>query len=259
MKRIWSSAILLGALLWALFPTPEIVHAQILSQILTGLNVTSGGGPTWAIVHQVADGSSLSNNLTCVTTVCTLTVPNATAGNVGFLIAGDYSGSSITMSSVTGGGTWTANPASFHISNGCCADLYAAYNTSMTATTSIVMTISGTSGSVTMYYWELSISGGTPSLDAANNRLNNSATTTQTGAAVTIGGTSDVVGQICGISTGSVTAAASPYNTNFVNTNSAAMATPFAGASIVINSASGAAASFTSSSASSVCATMALK
>jgi hypothetical protein len=227
-------------------------------------NPPAGGGATFTIIQSVtltASSQVSGNRLTCSVTTCTLTVPAMGSGNKVLLLMTEASGNNLSMTSVTGGGSWVV-PGSILGFNACCGVSTGAYNLNTTGGTTAVVTNwtsnPATTGLTTAFYWELS---GGSAFDAANNVFNNALSTSQTGAAVTLSGSSDAIGQNCVTSAGSVNSAASPYNTNFTNTDNGSQggSISFQGASIALNIASGSGAVFTTSSATSVCSTLALK
>ena len=220
----------------------------------------SGGGFT--ILHSLTVQSLSGTTLACVAATCTLTVPAMGSGNSAILMIAEVSGNNLTVSSVTGGGTWTspANVRVFDAGEGMTTGLY---NLSTTAgTTSLIINWTGGNPTSTFFtvamYWEIS---GPIALDIAGSVFNSSLSTTQHGPALILSGSNDAIGQICGLSTGTVNSGASPYAANFSNRDNGSQggAFQFIGGSVALNIASGASPVFSTSNAKGVCSGMALK
>ena len=239
------------------------LQAQILAPIMTASN--PGGSPTFTVIQSVGARADGMGAMTCVgsPSVCTLTVASTGSSHVLAMLASDDAAASTFIASVTGGGTWVV-PAAAELNNGCCAAASGAYVlSSSSGTTSIVITMTAALNNLSEFvFYEISgptalDTGATP-LNAVHNA---GSSTIQTGAPLTVSGSPLAVIQMCGVDSGVISAAASPYNTHFINTDTASMAAfNNAAGSLAVNITSGAGAAFTSaSSAVSVCNSMAFK
>lgn len=183
--------------LWPLILSAQYVPAGSVAP------VGGGGGGTFAVVQQKYIDSQGSGNGggtgTCANnaTACTVTVSSIGAGHT--LIAGSLvfrTAGSSTLSSVTGGETWTHCAGT----NGCAFGntgwgwLDASYVLSATGSeTSFTCNVSAAAGGyLACFVIELSYSGSSVSFDTSNGG-NNTSCTSCSGVALTLGGTDAIV------------------------------------------------------------------
>lgn len=177
----------------------------------------AGGGGSFTLIQSVADRAVHANNLICSGSSCTLTVSSTGSGHGAVIQAAEAGGAHI--SSVSGGGTWTA-PVGCQVNSGPVGGLSAAYNTSLSSgITSISITFSGTIADLDVVFREVSWSGSSISYDTCGT-VSGGPSTSANGPTLTLSGSSDAIGQFMASSGDSPTSVASPYNTTYIATNS---------------------------------------
>lgn len=232
-------------------------HGQMMQSIS---NAAAPAGGVWTLTQEVVDRSAWAVSLSCTGAVCTLTTASTGTGHGGLLNFWESSGG-LTISSVTGGCTWTVQ-ASAHQSTGPVGDTYGATCTSTTSgATSIVITFSGAVGDVMARFGEFAWSGSSISVDLVNSHAPGTTSTAPVETDMTaITGTSDVIGQMLCSDSSVPTAVTSPYNTNFKNIGTGSGASLGACAtSYVMNTASGTAPTWTQPSGTFIGSAIALK
>lgn len=166
-----------------------VTTALLLSQgteVITARYRTSAAGVTISNIQRVSPTSSV-----CVSATCTITVASTTAGNLGVVLAttGDHT---TYISSVSGGGTWTANGACAAASTVQDGMSDIAYNLNLTggATTITVTASSNYPGYVAYAEYH----GGTWTLDGAcASAANVAASLTASSPPVTTTGAKDLI------------------------------------------------------------------
>jgi len=181
------------------------------------------------------------NNAACSGTSCSVTVSATGSGHLITVIVQPNTATNTTISSVSGGGTYT-HCTNCAASNGAGGAIDASYTLSSTSgATSISATLSQSGGaSWTMEVFEYSFTNGPISLDASGNRVQTTNVANPAGVALTLTGTNDVIVQ-GGWYTTPFTAISSPYSSpaDFPGGNGAAGA---------INTSSGTAPTWTATS-----------
>lgn len=218
--------------------------AQMLQSISNSKAAASSASWTFVQLGQGwASGAHLQAD--CAGGGAACTVPLSSTGSGHLLAIVGYAGTNVTISSINAGGTFV------HCSN--CQQFQALTGTidagwvlsSSSGVTSIIVTFSGNHAGAHVAIYEASCSGGTIAKDSnaagTGSGTNASASSPYTGQALTLSGTQDFI-VAAGVSDLDVTAAASPYNTNFNSVNGA-------GISYILNSTSGTAASWTAAGA----------
>jgi hypothetical protein len=182
-----------------------------------GLGVASGGG-TFTLVQHVLGAACTGG-----TNACSITVSATGTGHVGILNATDVNGASLTILSVSGGGTWTA-PAGCVLNSASVGTTMCAYNTNLSSgATTITVTWSSTSTSANdkLAYYEYSYSGSSVSFDNAGT-VSRTATLTPTGVTPSLTGSNDVIVQGIAMANGVVSSQTvygnGLYATNFQGT-----------------------------------------
>jgi hypothetical protein len=207
---------------------------------------------TWGFVQHKENAPCSSSSSTCA-----VTVTSTGSGHVGVIlgIAGSNS-TTATISSVSGGGTWTVPPSSgCSLGNSAPGGMVSCAYTLSTAASATSITVTwGTSspGSyVSVDFYEFSFTASSVALDKVGTQAVTTAAANLPGVTLTLTGTNDVIVQ-AGQFSASATACASPYNTNsaFPNGNAACYA---------INQSSGTAVTYTNTSSSAVFNAIAIK
>ena len=225
------------------FPGPVNSHAA------AGLTIVQKVG---ALVY-----SAGSESVVCVAHVCTLTVPSQGSGHQAVILYLDGNDTSNFISSVTAsteswsvptGAQLNDSSSSFVAISGACTA------STVSGTTSIVITLSANSYNSASAFTYFEISGGTACDTTNANTVNHtSGTSSQVGPVITLSHTNEAIAQMCGTGGAVINSASSPYNTNFVNTDSTSSTKLNAGGSIAVTT-SGAGAVFASNSGTaSVC------
>lgn len=169
----------------------------------------------------ILGGVSSSNTFTLVqnlgnfcssSTTCAVTVSSTGSGHLLFLQAGNSSGAADYLSSVSGGGTWVV-PSSCQINDSSTGAVSCAYSLSSSSGTTTVNLTFGASSAYSVAFWEYSFTLGSTSLDTCGTGDNTTAATTQSGVALTLSGSSDVLLQATTGNTtiGGPTSISSPY------------------------------------------------
>lgn len=228
-----------------------------------GLNVSSGAGPTAAVVNPGADiigiafkssdlsftppttpislvNFSVAQNLNCNPS-CSFTIPSTGSGHLLYVEAGDLTNGFI--SSVSGGGTWVvpsgSNTCRIALGSSSSGDaLSCAYVLSSTSgATSLSVTMTGTA-SVSFAVAELASGSGPFSFDVQGSTTNGSSSN-PTGQALTLTGTKDAIfqavfqpGGTSGDTLYPLATTASTSSVNFMDNN--------AGIAMLLNTSSGA-------------------
>ena len=185
---------------------PTFTQASGFAQFAAlAFNSTAGsftpGSAPFTLVN--ASAPQHAGTISCAP-ACTITVPAAGSGNLGFL--GMYSEASATISSVTATGmTFTApSGCNAYITSPGNEQLSCAYTLSThSGDTSLVVTLSGAGSTAVAFAWiEVSRSSGSWTFDTANS-TSNAASFTPSGQALTLtgGGVPEVVFQ-CGTMAG---------------------------------------------------------
>lgn len=205
-------------------------------QLLIAPKIASGAG-TWTLTQSVADRKTYGNNLNCVAAVCTLTVPSTGTGHGALLSEMDTDG--LTISSVTGGCTWTVQSTAV-TGSGPVGNINAATCLSTSSgTTAIVITMSGSPSDITVFYREVSWSGSSISFDVCG-AASRATATTAAGPTLTLSGSSDAIIQMASEATSLPSSVTSPYNTNFLNTaTTGGGGLGFSAGSVAINQSAG--------------------
>lgn len=192
--------------------------AQRGEQAILTQNVATSG--SWSLVQEVIGRSADADDVSCVTTTCTVTVASTGSNHGATIDYFDINGSGITISSVTGGCTagWVVQSSS-HLGSGTYGDFNAATCTqTASGATSVAVVLSSAPSQTEVGYHEWAWGGssistlGTP----GGTNVNSSSSSSQTGVALTCSGTVVVV-QFINLSTGVATGVSSPY-TGFTTT-----------------------------------------
>lgn len=152
----------------------------------------SGGAVTWTLVHDTQTDSA-TGTCTQPSTTCTITIPSTTAGNI--LVGYIYNASNLSISTVTGDGTWT-HCSNCAVSNATvAAGIDMAYRAVATGgATSIVFTFSGTASSFTIVeVSEWHRSTGSATFDTSNNVNDSTNCTACNGVTLTLSGSNDLI------------------------------------------------------------------
>jgi hypothetical protein len=210
MKFIWT-----WFAVWLLATIPSLAFAQnpiIGGNAKLGGNAKVGGGAAVVLTYNTTSLAQAVYNASCAAgTTCATTVASTGAGNLGVIFAA----ASQAITSVSGGGTWVVPSgcmiAQFHTAS--CA-----YNLNLTgAATSITITWAASAAvNPRVSYREYSTIGTGWQLDTASSGglatvYNSTASTTQSGPALTISGAGDVVIQGMDFNGGTPSNASSPY------------------------------------------------
>jgi hypothetical protein len=208
-------------------------------QLAALLFLASPAWATFTVAQLVDSGSSCSTS----SNTCALTISSSGSGHLGIITW--MTGTSTVVSSIAGAGTWTT-PAGCQIYTAATGTVGCSYTLSTTSgSTSVTITWSGSSpGFPTHFtYYEYSFSGSSIALDSgASGGLGTAsdlASSSPVGVALTLAGSNDAIFQ--GIVTASGTASAISGGYTFDTTASQAGQ----GAGHIINTASGAAPSWT--------------
>ncbi len=155
---------------------------------------------------------------TCSSTsnTCTIAVSSTGANHAGVLLAENATGSSVTITSVSGGGTWT-RPAACHLFSAASGSINCAYTLSTTASaTSITLTwSSATPGFSRISFYEYSSTTTSIIIDAGATAINagsNATSTTPIGVSLTLTGANDVIVQGIATQGATVSSVAAPYS-----------------------------------------------
>jgi hypothetical protein len=178
---------------------------RLLTILLIGLSCTYAHASCNTVVQHKTSAA-------CTTTSCAVTVTSTGSGHI--LVYG-YVGNltaTATISSVSGGGTWThCSNCSAKDSNGDQVDI--SYTLASTGgVTTITATLSSAPALGGGTVWELSCTG-VAALDTSGSNVHNTACTTCAGEPLTLSGASDAIVQITAPA-GTATAVTSPYNSN---------------------------------------------
>ena len=143
---------------------------------------------TWSLVQH-------PTKATCSGSSCAITVSSTGSNHVAIITVQLNTSSSVVISSVSGGGTWT-HPAGCQQADAGGADVDAAYTLATSSgATSITVNLSATGGSNwSMGFEEASLTG-TPSFDKCGVRDQSSSTTNPVGVSLSITGTNDFIVQ----------------------------------------------------------------
>jgi hypothetical protein len=195
---------------------------------------SSGGGGTAHTFSQVQSKNS-SFNCGSSSASCSVSVSATGSGNAGVIVVVYYGTSSVTISSITGGGTWNLNPGTSSCFNSSHhLGTATAWIGSLTggATTITVNTGTAPTSGYLVYYFEYAYtpSDGGVVLDSATS-TSNSGVNPIPGASPTISGTSDVITQVVSADNNQPTAISAGYGNltavgdsavaNLLNTTSA--------------------------------------
>jgi hypothetical protein len=188
-----------------------------LLPILVLLSVSCFGG-TWALVQKPCNTACPASGTTCA-----VTVTSTGTGNI--LISTsikDSASNTTTISSVSGGGTWT-HPTGANGVDASAGSSDSAYNLSSTSgATSITLTMSAASATIwTACVREYSLTGATAAFDTTANRDQSTAATSFAGATLTLTGTNDLIVQY-GTDTGACSAISGTGYGNFGQTGNTA-------------------------------------
>jgi hypothetical protein len=169
--------------------------APLWTQSSFGLLGVGGGAPSGGGVTIVRAQHAFSSDTNCSPT-CTLTISSTTAGDVGVLSYSDFTGASVHISSVSGGGTWVAAGAceASDTAGGDYTDQ--AYILSLTgSTTSISVTLSASDAGADLQFNEYHRSSGSWTLDGSCGAVSNPTAANPTNtASMTVGsGNTDVI------------------------------------------------------------------
>jgi hypothetical protein len=195
-----------------------------------GMPAASGGTPTLALVQHPTNGACPASSSTC-----SVTVASTGSGHLIVVGMGYGNGTQVTLSSVSGGGTYT-------VCTGCpgfdAAGLGTVMGYTLSSTsgaTTITLNLSAAVGGSEAWAREYSCTNGALSYDTAGTHDNSTATTSATGATLTLTGTNDAIVQSVASGGSGVTAISAPYTTldtpggdgvaNLLNTTSGAAPT----------------------------------
>jgi hypothetical protein len=213
------------------------VRAQYTIPAHTAAFGTAVAGGSWSLIQKTGFNACSAG------TSCVVTVSSTGAGHLG-VIMGHTNTGTVTITSVTGGGTWL-EPAGCHINGGGSIGAEScAYTLSTTASvTSYTVNLSASSVSSFIFY-EYSWSGSSFALDTgASGGLgtvsDGTSGTSLAGVGLTLACTKCIIVQGLSTSGGNVTGVSTPYS-NFQGTS-------FAGQADLENSNSGTAPTFTNS------------
>jgi hypothetical protein len=177
-------------------------------------------GHTFTFVQSVAGAAC-----TAGTATCSITVASTGTGNVGVLWANDQTGTPLTITSISGGGTWTI-PSGCSLNHASIGTSNCAFIPSLTGgVTTITVTWSNAtlnSNLDKLKYFEYSVTGGGGVvLDTSGTIFDSSSGTSQPGVALTLSGSSDLIlqsliaslGTVSGVTTyGHLTPSSSGYD-----------------------------------------------
>ena len=171
-----------------------LLSASLYAQMLPTPAVTwphNGGATTFAMTRYTTSGG-----ISCTTNPCSSTVTMGPSNLVVFT-AGYTAASQLTLSSITGGGTWVVPSGCATWDSSSSYGTLVGYNLSSTAGSnqSITVNLSGTPTQAYQFFSEWQASK-TPAFDACGTPATDSACTTCTGLAITITGTQDALVQI---------------------------------------------------------------
>lgn len=187
MKKLLLCFLLCAA---AAFSQTTVLPKTIVLPKTTMIGGGSASG-TFTLVQHVLGAACTGG-----TNTCSITVSATTSGNIGILDASDFNGASLTISSVSGGGTWTS-PAGCVINTTGLGTTMCSYNLNLTGgATTITVTWSSTftSNLDQLRYYEYHYSGSSVSFDNAGT-VSNAASNTPSGVTPSLSGTKDVIVQ----------------------------------------------------------------
>ena len=194
-----------------------------------------GGGASFTLVqHVMVTGAACGSG---TITSCTIPVAATGAGHVGVVAAMLYGGTAHSITSVSGGGTYTHCTACTALQNSANTDISYTLNTASGAT-SVVVNFTGTGyNGATVEYLELSFAGSSVAFDSSttNSILDTGSVTSQPGVSLAgISGTQDVLIQILDTSiAANITAITTPYTLEDVGNPGLG---PRAGVGVALNS-----------------------
>ena len=176
-----------------------------------GFPCGSGGGS--ATITLVQKTITPSGTCSSTSNTCTIAVSSTGAGHAGVILAENATGSSVTISSISG---WTI-PSGCHAFSSAVGSINCAYNLSLAGgVTSFTVTwSSSTPGFSRISFYEYSTTGTGIVLDAGATPISsstNSTSTTPAGVTLAISGTSDVIVQAIATSGAVVNSVATPYS-----------------------------------------------
>jgi hypothetical protein len=185
----------------------------------------------------------------CTSSPCAVTTATTGTGNL-LYVGMSTSNSGITISSISGGGTWV-HPGSCSASEptggGGSSDV--AYMLSSTSgTTTVSVTLSGAPGAVVITFAEVAY-GGSMALDVCGTRVQPTAATSVAGVALTLTGTNDIMFQVVNPA-GSCSSVSGSY-TAWFNAG--------AGSAYLLNTTSGTAPTWTCTSGTAALSAIAFK
>jgi hypothetical protein len=230
MIRLWLA--ILSLVLQPLVPLAQ--------QPMGGITGGSGGGSkTWTLVQHPI------NATTCDSNPCSVTVSSTGSGNLGILWFA--TSSTVTISSISGGGTWTIpTPGSGTCSNTTVFATLCAYNLSLSSgATSISVTLSGVAFRTVIEYLEYSwTGGGSATLDTQSSTNTSGFNTSWPGQTLSLAGAHELISQAIATRDNGCTSITSPYTNpdDFSATSSGSNWLAVAGS---INTASGTAPTWT--------------
>lgn len=182
--------------------------ARLTIALLAGALLSLPASASFTRVQKATNGACTSTSTTCSVTV------SSTGSGHAIIVMERSQAASITISSVSGGGTYTqcTTCAGSQTQAATSTDIF--YTLASTSgTTSITVTRSASGSAWACEVAEYSVTAGnTIAYDASNNVNDSTGAISQPGVALTLGGTNDVITQAAGISsTQTINSVSSPY------------------------------------------------
>jgi hypothetical protein len=245
--KVFSKTVRCGALMRVLLVTALLV-ASALAQLRVIQNrsgeAPGGGTKVWSLVQSPIN-ATCGNVTSCVVTLSS----NTLSGSL--LVAVFTSGSPpISITSASGAGTWTlcSGCASSDTTAGSSDIIYNLNSTSGVG--SITLNFNTNCGACDVKIYEIAVTNGPAVLDTQGNRDQSTNATSIAGVTLTLTGTTDAILQ-GGIASGTFSGIDSSYtNSDFTNGN---------GRAILLNTASGTAPNWTSTSGRAALTAIAFK